>query len=70
MKMQLRRLAIGTDSKCRDRLWLVIRGYKDKVLDRATAEGIVDDLINTGMWLPVADGAALFAWAYGEGLLP
>jgi len=51
-------------------LWLVIQGYKDKVFDRATAEGIVDDLINTGMWLPVASGAELFAWAYGKGLLP
>jgi predicted nucleic acid-binding protein len=51
-------------------LWLVIHGYKKKVFDRATAEGIVDDLINTDMWLPVADGAGLFTWAYNEGLLP
>lgn len=51
-------------------LWLIIRGYKNKILDRATAEGIVDDLINTGMWLPFASGAGLFAWAYTEGLLP
>jgi hypothetical protein len=34
-------------------LWLVIRGFKSRVLDRATAEGIVDDLISTGMRLPV-----------------
>jgi hypothetical protein len=46
------------------------RNNGEAVLDRATAEGIVDDLINNGMWLPVANGAALFAWAYGEGLLP
>lgn len=51
-------------------LWLVIRGYKHRVLDRATAEGIVDDLINTDMWLPVVSGSGLFAWAYNEGLLP
>lgn len=51
-------------------MWLVIRGIKDKILDRAPAERIVDDLISTGMWLPVASGAALFAWAYGAGLLP
>lgn len=51
-------------------LWLVIRGFKSKILDRATAEGIVDDLIGTGMRLPVTDGAALFAYAYETGLLP
>lgn len=51
-------------------LWLVIRGFKNNVLDRATAEGIVDDLITTGMRLPVTTGADFFAWAYGAGLLP
>lgn len=51
-------------------LWLVIRAFKNKVLDRATAEGIVDDLISTSMWLPIANGAAFFAWAYTVGLLP
>lgn len=51
-------------------LWLVIRAHKSKVLDRATAEGIVDDLISTGMRLPIRNGADLFAWAYTEGLLP
>jgi predicted nucleic acid-binding protein len=51
-------------------LWLVIRGFKSKILDRATAEGIVDDLIGTGMRLPVTDGASLFAHAYEVGLLP
>jgi hypothetical protein len=39
-------------------------------LDRATVEAIVDDLIVTGMRLPVSTGAALFAWAYGAGILP
>lgn len=51
-------------------LWLVIKGFKDKVLDRATAEGIVDDLISSGMRLPIANGAGLFVHAYENGLLP
>ena len=51
-------------------LWLVIRGFKSKILGRATAEGIVDDLIGTGMRLPVTDGASLFAYAYEGSLLP
>jgi predicted nucleic acid-binding protein len=49
-------------------LWLIIQGYGSKILDRATAEGIVDDLIGSGMWLPITNGAGLFAWAYEEGL--
>jgi hypothetical protein len=40
------------------------------VHDRATVEAIVEDLIGTGMRLPVDSGAALFAWAYGDGILP
>lgn len=51
-------------------LWLVIRAFKAKVLDRAIAEGIVNDLIGTGMRLPVPDATALFAYAYETGLLP
>jgi predicted nucleic acid-binding protein len=51
-------------------LWLLMRGFKTRVLDRATVEAIVDDLIGTGMRLPVGSGAALFAWAYGAGILP
>ncbi len=51
-------------------LWLIIRGFKDKILDRATAEGTVNDLIDSGMRLPFADGAALFVHAYEAGLLP
>jgi predicted nucleic acid-binding protein len=68
--------AAATSIGDRDRLairgsmWLVIRGYKEGKLDRPTSEEIVDDLIDSGMWLPVASGAALFAWAYKEGLLP
>jgi predicted nucleic acid-binding protein len=51
-------------------LWLVMRGLKNSVLDRATAEGIVDDLVSSGMRLPVITGADLFAWAYSVGALP
>lgn len=51
-------------------LWLLIRSYKTRVHDRATVEAIVDDLLSTGMRLPVSTGAALFAWAYEEGILP
>jgi predicted nucleic acid-binding protein len=51
-------------------LWLIIQGYKEEKIDRPTAEEIVGDLIGSGMWLPVASGAALFAWAYEQGHLP
>ncbi len=64
--------SIGDRDGLADRgsLWLIIQGCKEGKLDRPTAEEIVDDLISSGMWLPVASGAALFAWAYKEGLLP
>ena len=51
-------------------LWLLIRSFRTRVHDRATVEAIVDDLTGTGMRLPVGSGAALFAWAYGAGILP
>ena len=51
-------------------LWLLIWSFKTRAHDRATVEAIVDDLIGTGMRLPVTSGAALFAWAYGDGILP
>lgn len=51
-------------------LWLLIRSFKARVLDRATVEAIVDDLIGTGMRLPVTTGEALFAWACEAGILP
>jgi predicted nucleic acid-binding protein len=41
-------------------LWLLIRSFRMRVLDRATVEAIVDDLIGTGMRLPVSTGVALF----------
>lgn len=51
-------------------LWLLIRSFRTCALDRATLEAIVDDLIGTGMRLPVSTGAELFAWAYRDGFLP
>jgi hypothetical protein len=48
----------------------LIRSFRTRVLDRATVEVIVDDLIATGMRLPISTGAALFAWAYEAGILP
>jgi predicted nucleic acid-binding protein len=51
-------------------LWLLIRSFRTHVLDRATVEAIVNDLIGTGMRLPVSTGEALFAWAYETGILP
>lgn len=51
-------------------LWLLIRSFRTRMLDRATIEATVDDLIGTGMRLPVSTGAALFAWAYEAGILP
>lgn len=51
-------------------LWLLIRSFKAGLFDRATVEAITDDLIGTGMRLPIDSGAALFAWAYEAGILP
>jgi predicted nucleic acid-binding protein len=51
-------------------LWLLIRSFRTRVLDRATIEATVDDLISTGMRLPISTGAALFTWVYETGILP
>jgi predicted nucleic acid-binding protein len=51
-------------------LWLLIRSFKTGVLDRATIEATVDDLIDTGMRLPLGTGSDLFAWAYEVAILP
>jgi hypothetical protein len=63
--------AIGNREKLETHgsLWLLIRSFKAGVFDRATAEAIVDDLVSTGMHLPLGSGAGLFAWAYEVGLL-
>jgi predicted nucleic acid-binding protein len=54
-----------------DTLWLVIEAYKElfgRGRDRAAL--IIDDLLATGMYLPIGSGKSLLAWAYEEGLLP
>ena len=51
-------------------LWLLLRSFKTGAHDRAMVEAIVDDLLGTGMRLPVSSGADLFAWAYEAGILP
>lgn len=56
---------------CLDTLWIVVEAYK--VLfgrDRSRTVAVVDDLLTTGMYLPVRSGTELFAWGYQEGLLP
>lgn len=54
-----------------DTLWLVIEAYKELFgQDRARAAEIVDDLLHTGMYLPIGSGDSILAWAYEEGLLP
>ncbi len=54
-----------------DTLWLVIEAYLTLFEeDRVRAARVVDDLLATGMFLPVDSGDSLFAYAYEEGLLP
>jgi predicted nucleic acid-binding protein len=54
-----------------DTLWIVVEAYRTVLgRDRAVAGRVVDDLIATGMYLPVDSGESLFTWAYEEGLLP
>ena len=50
-----------------DTMWIVKSLY-DRDRDRVIA--VVDDLLETGMYLPFDSGEALFAWAYGQGILP
>jgi predicted nucleic acid-binding protein len=56
---------------CHGTLGIVIEAYKRGILvDRQRTAGVVDDLISTGMYLPLESGESLLAWAYKEGLLP
>jgi predicted nucleic acid-binding protein len=55
----------------RDTLWLVVEAYATIFnRDRARAVQVVDDLLDTGMYLPISSGDSLFVWAYQEQLLP
>lgn len=59
------------DVPSHDTLWLVIEAYATIYdFDRDRAAHVVDDLVATGMYLPIDSGQSLFAWAYQEGLLP
>jgi len=54
-----------------DTLWMVIEAYKTLFdRDREHTARVVDDLIGTGMYLPITSGRSLLAWAYKQGLLP
>ncbi len=54
-----------------DTLWLVVEAYTTVfAFERDRAIRVVDDLIATGMYLPIDSGESLFAWAYENGLLP
>jgi predicted nucleic acid-binding protein len=51
-------------------LWLLSRSYNEGTLDRATVEGVVSDLIASGMRLPCKKGTDFIAWAQTVGLMP
>lgn len=54
-----------------DTLWLVVEAYLTlSGFDRDRAIQVVDDLLETDMYLPIDSGESLFTWAYEEGLLP
>ena len=54
-----------------DTMWIVIEAHMKLFdLDRVRTEQVVDDLLATGMWLPLESGAGIIAWAYRQGLLP
>lgn len=63
------RIALRDGIAVHGTLWLVANGLRSEILDRHTAERIVDELAATDMVLPV-DGAGFVTWAYQEGLLP
>jgi predicted nucleic acid-binding protein len=51
-------------------LWLLVRSFKVGILDRATVESTVSDLLRTGMRLPVSSSTDFFPWARQANLLP
>jgi predicted nucleic acid-binding protein len=54
-----------------DTLWIVIEAYRHLYdRDRDRTARVVDDLLATGMFLPLTSGESLLTWAYEEGLLP
>ena len=56
--------------EARDSMWIATEAlHVLDDIDRGDAERVVDDLLATGMWLPVKSGASLVAWAYREGYM-
>ena len=54
-----------------DTLWIVIEAYKRLFdHDRQRTIAVVDDLLETGMYLPVTSGSEIITHAYEEGWLP
>lgn len=54
-----------------DTMWIAVEAYVrlfDRDRDRAAA--LIDDLLETGMRLPIHSGESLFSWGYENGLLP
>lgn len=51
-------------------LWLLSRSLNEGILDRATVEGVVSDLIASGMHLPCKKGTDFIAWAQSVSLIP
>lgn len=64
---QAKRLDVPTH----DTLWIVVKAYKELYeRNSVLAAAVVDDLLFTGMYLPVSAGESLLSWAYEEVLLP
>lgn len=54
-----------------DTMWIAVDAYKNLFdRDRSRAAALIDDLLATGMRLPVDSGESLFQWGYENGLLP
>jgi hypothetical protein len=51
-------------------LWLLSGSYNEGILDPATAEGVVSDLIASDMRLPCKEGTDFIAWAQNVSLIP
>ena len=51
-------------------LWLIARSFNNGILDRATAEGTVSDLLTTGMRLPFKKGTDFIPWGQSVNLIP
>lgn len=57
--------------EARGTVWVVIEAYRRLFgRDRQRTASVIDDLLGTGMWLPVKSGESLVAHAWEEGWLP